>query len=147
MAAKDILFFYEDTQFKLKHLGKLRAWLYNVAKREDHLIRSINFIFCSDNYLFEMNKSYLDHHDLTDIITFDNSESIKIVGDIFISIDRAMDNSNQLNISLDNEVNRLMVHGLLHLLGYKDKSKKDRKIIGKRRNNMWFLIFLSLLLP
>lgn len=140
MAAKDILFFYEDIQFKLKHLGQLRAWLYIVAKCEDQLIQSINFIFCSDSYLLEMNKSYLNHHDLTDIITFDNSESNKIIGDIFISIDRAKDNSNQLSINLDNEVYRLMVHGLLHLLGYKDKNEKDKTSMTEKED-----YYLSLL--
>lgn len=140
MAAKDILFFYEDTHFKLTHLGILRAWLYYVAKCEDQFIQSINFIFCSDAYLLEMNQSYLDHHDLTDIITFDNSENKKIMGDIFISIDRAKDNSNQLSVNLDNEVHRLMVHGLLHLLGYKDKNKKDKILMTEKED-----YYLSLL--
>jgi len=141
MAAKDILFFYEDINFKLTRIGIIRMWLSHVAKNESYRLSGLNYIFCSDEYLLDMNKSYLDHHDYTDIITFDNSEKENIVnGDIFISIDRANENANQLKLTIDQEIHRLLVHGLLHLLGYKDKSKKDKTLMTEKED-----YYLSLL--
>lgn len=141
MSARDILFFQEDISFKLKHLTKIRAWLITVAKNESHQLASINYIFCSDDYLLEINQQYLNHADYTDIITFDNSDRNGfIVGDIFISIDRALENAADLGLSLEQEVRRLLVHGLLHLMGYKDKSKQEKTLMTEKED-----YYLSLL--
>lgn len=141
MAARDILFFEEDVNFKLNHLGNIRTWLCWIAKNESHRLRSLNYIYCSDTYLLEINKTYLNHTDYTDIITFDNSEKEGIViGDIFISIDRAIENARHLNLSLEQEVLRLLVHGLLHLLDYNDKSSQDKTLMTEKED-----YYLSLL--
>lgn len=141
MAARDILFFMEDINFKLKHLGNIRTWLSRIAKSESHRLGSLNYVFCSDSYLLEINKTYLDHEDYTDIITFDNSEKEGIViGDIFISIDRATENAKLLNLSLEREVLRLLVHGLLHLLDYNDKRSQDKTLMTEKED-----YYLSLL--
>lgn len=141
MAARDILFFNEDINFKLKHLAKVRTCLCRVAKNESYRLIALNYIFCSDAYLLDINKTYLDHSDYTDIITFDNSEKEGIVvGDIFISIDRAIENAEQLNLNLEQEVLRLLIHGLLHLLAYKDKSRKDKTLMTEKED-----YYLSLL--
>lgn len=141
MALRDIQFFYEEVDFKLKHLGKLRSWLQQVAKNENSRLRSLNCVFCSDEYLLEMNKSYLDHHYYTDIITFDNSIDEGIIeGDLFISIDRAAENAIDLKVDQMDEIHRLMVHGLLHLLGYQDKEKQDKALMTQKED-----YYLSLL--
>lgn len=139
--AKNTLFFYEDTHFKLRHLTILRSWLCQVAKNESYHIEGLNYIFCSDEYLYKINKSYLDHHDYTDIITFDNSEEKSVViGDVFISIERATENASDLDLALTHEVHRLLIHGILHLLGYKDKTKKDKSLMTVKED-----YYLSLL--
>lgn len=101
-------------------------WLNSVISTENCIGGDINFIFCSDNYLLNINEKYLKHNYYTDVITFDYTEGNIISGDIFISTDRVFDNSNQFSITFTHELNRIMIHGLLHLLGYNDKIENDK---------------------
>ena len=94
----------------------------------------ITIIFCSDDYLLDKNRAYLNHDYYTDIITFDYSENDVVSGDLFISIDRVKDNANTYGISFDNELKRVVYHGILHLCGYKDKTEKDKKEMREKEN-------------
>jgi probable rRNA maturation factor len=119
-----INYFTEDISFTLKHKTIIKNWLKETIAAEGYVLQEMNFIFCSDAYLLTMNQQYLNHDTFTDVITFDNSEELKmIVGDIFISIDRISENADKFSREFINELCRVMVHGTLHLLGYKDKGK------------------------
>jgi len=129
-----IQFCTEDITFSLQEKLKHKAWLNEVAKQEGKKILELSYVFCSDKYLLQINQEYLNHDTLTDIVTFDNSEDPKkIEGDIFISIDRVKENGEQLGTS-ETELERVMVHGLLHLLGYKDKKKEDKATMTKKED-------------
>ena len=137
MPSQAINFFTQDIKFTLKNKSKIRLWLTAVAKKEGAAIEELNYIFCSDNYLLELNKKHLNHNTLTDIITFDTAVTSsvvekQIIGDIFISIERVKENASTFNVSFEKELHRVMVHGLLHLLGYKDKKPADKtEMTGK----------------
>ena len=121
-----IVFFNEDIDFKFGQKNQLKAWLKKVAESEGFKMRNLNYIFCSDEYLHKINLEYLDHDTYTDIITFDNSEEEEdIEGDIFVSIERVKDNSQELKTEFLDEFRRVLVHGLLHLCGYDDHSEED----------------------
>ena len=129
-----IQFCTEDVTFSLKEKLKHKAWLNEVAKQEGKKIVELSYVFCSDSYLLEINQAYLNHDTLTDIVTFDNSEDPKkIEGDIFISIERVRENGEKLGTS-ETELERVMVHGLLHLLGYKDKKKEDKALMTEKED-------------
>ena len=122
-----INFFNEDIDFKLQQKNNYKSWLKKVAEKEGFKIKDLNYIFCSDVYLHKINVDYLDHDTFTDIITFDNSEDeITIEGDIFVSIERVRENSYTLKTVFDEELKRVIVHGLLHLCGYDDHSVEDK---------------------
>jgi rRNA maturation RNase YbeY len=124
----------EDITFSLKEKLKHKAWLNEVAKQEGKRLLELTYVFCSDDYLLQINQEYLNHDTLTDIVTFDNSEDPKrIEGDIFISIDRVKENGDKLGTK-ETELKRVMVHGLLHLLGYKDKKKEDKATMTKKED-------------
>jgi len=129
-----IQFFQEKIRFKLPHPRKTSQWILNVVKLEDHKPAEINFIFCSDQYLKTINLEYLAHNTLTDIITFDYSDVSGIQGDVFISIQRVKENAEKFGTSLDEEVHRVMVHGVLHLMGYSDKSKSAKALMRKKED-------------
>jgi probable rRNA maturation factor len=121
-----INFFCEDVDFNLPQKLKRKQWLKKIMVNEKTAVGELNYIFCSDEYLHKINIDYLNHDTYTDIITFDNSEiETKVEGDIFISIDRVKENAITHNISEEKELSRVISHGLLHLLGYKDKSKEE----------------------
>lgn len=121
-----INFFTEETQFKLPEKQKRKTWLKELANIETFKISELNYIFCSDEYLHQMNLEYLEHDTFTDIITFDNSEEEKeLAGDIFISIDRVNENAEKHNVDQSAELSRVISHGLFHLVGYKDKKKNE----------------------
>ena len=121
-----INFFSEEIKFQLPQKLKRKNWLKKIADSEGFQITELNYIFCSDEYLYQINVDYLSHHTYTDIITFDNSEEAKkIEGDIFISIDRVKENAQKHNATEESELNRVISHGLFHLMGYKDKSKEQ----------------------
>jgi rRNA maturation RNase YbeY len=129
-----IQFCTEDITFSLREKLKHKAWLNEVAKQEGKKILELSYVFCSDDYLLQINQEYLNHDTLTDIVTFDNSEDPKkIEGDIFISIDRVKENGEKLGTS-ETELERVMVHGLLHLLGYKDKKKEDKALMTEKED-------------
>lgn len=135
-----INFFEEEVSFSLNEKRKRKTWLKKIAEAEDHKISELNYIFCSDEYLLNINVEYLDHDTYTDIITFDNSEEENILeGDIFISIERVKENSQTLKISEEKELSRVISHGLFHLLGYKDKSDEEANLM---RNKEEFAINL-----
>lgn len=106
---------------------KLQKWLYTTIKREQKIPGIINLIFCTDAYLLEINQQYLNHDYYTDIITFQYSDNQEISGDLYISIDRVKENAKEFEVSFKHELNRVMIHGVLHLCGYKDKSAKAKK--------------------
>jgi len=128
-----INFFEEDITYKLKHKSQLRRWISETVIAEGYKLKELNYIFCSDEYLLQINRQYLYHDTYTDIITFDNSENERtIVGDIFISIHRISENAAKFGISEKDELHRVIIHGALHLLGYKDKTAPAKqKMTGK----------------
>jgi len=122
-----IYFFLEEVTYNLRQKRKIREWICKAAENEDFTIGVLNYILTSDNILVQLNKEYLQHFTLTDIITFDLSEKEgELSGDIYISVDRAKENAKEFKVSLKNELSRLMIHGVLHLMGYKDKSQEER---------------------
>lgn len=122
-----IVFFNEDIKFKFQGKNNFKTWLNKVVDKEGFKIKDLNYIFCSDEYLHKINVDYLDHDTFTDIITFDNSEDESIIeGDIFISVERIEENSQTLNTVFDDELKRVIVHGLLHLCGHGDYSVEDK---------------------
>jgi rRNA maturation RNase YbeY len=129
-----IAFLSEDITFELKEKLKHKAWLKDAAKAEGFKIGELNYIFCSDAYLLDINQKYLGHDTLTDIVTFDNSEDPKMIeGDIFISIDRVQENALKFDTA-ESELKRVMIHGLLHLAGYKDKDKAQKELMTIKEN-------------
>jgi rRNA maturation RNase YbeY len=131
-----IQFFSEDIRFTLKNRSVLRKWLNSVIRKENKKPWYINFIFCSDNYLLELNKTYLNHSTLTDIITFPYNDDPKTIsGDIFISIERVRENAKEFNQEFDLELKRVMVHGVLHLIGYSDKGKKNKEAMTAKEDH------------
>jgi probable rRNA maturation factor len=122
-----IHFFKADISFRLSKKESITSWLKSVARKEGFSIAELNIILCSDEYLFQMNKQYLNHHTYTDIITFDNSDySNSLSGELYISIDRVKDNAVNMKIPIQDELHRVMVHGLLHLCGYTDKTPSKK---------------------
>lgn len=124
----------EDTNFKIKDRLVLRKWINNTILNEGKIPGDLNYVFCSDKYLLDLNRSALDHDYYTDIITFDYCEENLISGDLFISVDRVGDNASQMGHSFSDELHRVMIHGILHLCGYKDKSKKDEQLMRKKED-------------
>ena len=122
-----IYFFTEDIKFELDEKKKIAKWIKDTADEYSFKIDNINYIFVSDNYLLELNKKYLKHKTLTDIITFDNSFfNLGLTGDIYISIERVRENAVKYNLEFQEELCRVIIHGLLHLCGFKDKNSVDK---------------------
>jgi probable rRNA maturation factor len=109
-------------------------WLDKVAQSEGFTLGDLTYIFCNDDYLLELNKTYLKHDTLTDIITFDYVSGTVVSGDIFISVERLLENAEAFNDTFKNERLRVMAHGLLHLMGFNDKSTEDQSIMRKKEN-------------
>ena len=126
--------FQNTSKFKVKDLRKKKIWLNSISKNEGKDIGSLNFLFVDDKEMLKYNKKYLQHESYTDIITFDNSLNNKIAGDIVISLERVNENAKYYQVSYNYELERVMAHGLLHLLGYNDKSKEEKIIIRKKEN-------------
>ena len=130
-----INFFEEDIAYKLKHKTALRQWITNTIDAEGFKLKELNYIFCSDSYLLQINQQYLNHDTYTDIVTFDNSDIDEvIVGDIFISIDRIRENAVKFGITETDELHRVIIHGALHLLGYKDKTAITKQKMTKKED-------------
>ncbi len=132
----NISFFNEDIHFNLPHKKRLRKWIEKVIQEESKKDPiQISFIFCSDAYLSQLNQEYLQHDSLTDIITFDYAEDInQIESEIYISIDRVRDNSRRYETSFTGELNRVMIHGVLHLLGFQDKTEDQQQKMRQKEN-------------
>jgi len=130
-----INFFTEDTSYKLKNKLQLKRWIKDTVTAEGYRLNELNYILCSDVYLLQINQQYLNHDTYTDIVTFDNSEKPGfITGDIFISVDRTQENASTFNVNADTELHRVIIHGALHLLGYKDKKPADKKLMTQKEN-------------
>jgi probable rRNA maturation factor len=128
-----IQFFSEEIKFDLPQKLKRKNWLKKIAQSENFQIGELNYIFCSDEYLYQLNVDYLAHDTYTDIITFDNSEvDEKIEGDIFISVDRVKENALKHQQLEEAELSRVISHGLFHLMGYKDKSKYQSELMRSK---------------
>jgi len=128
-----INFFEEDISFKLPEKNPHKKWLKAIASPEGYVISDLNYIFCSDEYLYQMNREYLNHDTYTDIISFDNSEEEKdIEGDIFISIPRVRENASMQKTEFIIELRRVLAHGILHLMGYRDKTKSEISVMRSK---------------
>lgn len=134
-----ILIQYEDTEILDFDPEFFVSWLSEVCKKEGKELVEVALVFCSDDYLLDVNRKYLDHDYYTDIITFDYVEGDRIIGDLLISVDRVRDNAESAGIDFTVELNRVVVHGVLHLLGYKDKSEADQ--IKMREREDYYLGF------
>ena len=126
--------FFEDTaEIDLTNL-KIEQNIEKLAESENRTLGDISYILCSDNYLLDINRQYLNHDYFTDVITFDYSEENVISGDIFISVDTVADNAKEYNVTFEKELERVMVHGVLHLVGYNDKSDSEVKQMRAKEN-------------
>lgn len=126
--------FNYETEFELPNEIEIEKWLSEVIVSESKKEGDINYIFCDDEYLHEINVKYLDHDTLTDIISFDYSIGNELHGDIFVSIERVADNAKDFNVSFDEELKRVLAHGILHFAGYKDKSEADEKLMRSKED-------------
>jgi len=126
--------FHNEIEFVLQNQGELQRWIKKVITSENKEMGEINYIFCSDEYLLERNIKYLDHDTLTDIITFNYCKGKIITSDIMISIDRVKENSTIFDNSFSEELHRVMIHGILHLIGYDDKTEKEKKLMKEKEN-------------
>lgn len=129
-----IRYFTEDINFEFKHKALNNKWLRLVAQSEIRKIGDINIIFCSDNYILDVNMRYLQHDYFTDIITFDYCNDNILSGDLFISIDTVRENSEFYGTEFEEELNRVIVHGILHLIGYDDHKDEDIRTMRAKEN-------------
>lgn len=128
-----ISFNYEN-EFELPNEDQIATWISKVILSENKKEGEINYIFCDDDYLLNLNEQYLDHDTLTDIISFDYSVGNEIHGDIFISTERVLENASDFNVSFQEELQRVLVHGVLHYCGYKDKSEADEQLMRNKED-------------
>lgn len=135
MAAPAITFHFQHPSFRLKNRNAIREWIAACALAEGHSIAGIHFQFCTDDHMLLMNKQYLQHDYLTDILTFEDRSSQGLCGDILISIDRVRDNAKQLKTNTLNELHRVIAHGVLHLMGYEDGTPKTQQAMRTQENN------------
>lgn len=130
-----INFYYEDVTVLRLAKRNLRTWINLAVREESKRTGEINFIFCSDEYLLQVNQQYLEHDYYTDIITFDYVEGDIVSGDIFISTDRIKENAVIFKVSFADELNRIMIHGILHLLGYQDKEAEQKRLMTEKEDH------------
>nr|WP_315161448.1 rRNA maturation RNase YbeY [uncultured Flavobacterium sp.] len=126
--------FNYETDFNLDNEEAIEAWLGNVITSEKKKEGEINYIFCDDEYLHKINIEYLDHDTLTDIISFDYSMGNELHGDIFVSVERVKDNAADFNVSFEEELKRVLVHGILHYCGYKDKGEAEELLMRSKED-------------
>ncbi|MCF6360632.1 MAG: rRNA maturation RNase YbeY [Cyclobacteriaceae bacterium] len=124
----NIDFFKEETDFELNQQKNARTWISRIISDEGYELKQLNYIFCSDDYLYSMNQKYLNHDFFTDIVTFDNSETENTIeSDIFISVDRVKENALLQQTTFEDELARVLIHGVLHLMGWGDKTESLKK--------------------
>jgi probable rRNA maturation factor len=126
--------FNYETEFEIKNESEYSSWISNIILSEGKTEGEINYIFCNDDYLLDLNQKHLNHDTLTDIISFDYSVGNEIHGDVFISIERVQENALDFNVSFSEELNRVIAHGILHYCGYKDKTKEDEETMRKKED-------------
>ena len=124
--------FNYETDFELDNVEQYEDWISRIIESEGFDVGEINYIFCDDEYLHKINVEYLDHDTLTDIISFDYTVGNLIQGDIFVSVERVQDNANDFNVSFEEELKRVLSHGVLHYCGYKDKSPEDEALMRSK---------------
>ncbi len=132
--------FHYETSFELTNENFLNDWINTIVLSHGYTIGEINYIFCDDTYLHKLNLDFLQHDTLTDIISFDSTLGKLIGGDIFISVERVVENAKDYKVSFTNELHRVMIHGVLHYMGFKDKSIVDKKRMRKEEDNALFLL-------
>lgn len=126
--------FHSEGDFSLSNPDLQERWLFHVAKREGRSVEQINYIFCNDEYLHKINLEFLNHDDYTDIITFDYGLGDALVSDVYVSVERVRDNAKSFNTTFADELDRVLVHGMLHLCGYKDKTSADELEMRGKEN-------------
>jgi len=126
--------FNYETDFKLPNEAKISSWISDIIKKENRKEDEINYVFCDDEYLHKLNVQFLEHDTLTDIISFDYSVGKKLQGDVFISIERVQDNAKDFDVSFKDELHRVIIHGVLHYCGFKDKTDEDAKLMRSKEN-------------
>tara|TARA_B110000014_G_scaffold211584_1_gene163771 strand:- start:414 stop:833 length:420 start_codon:yes stop_codon:yes gene_type:complete len=136
-----VYFHNEGVSLIFKNKKAVSSWLSSVIKSFRKEVGTLNFIFCTDEYLLTINKSYLNHNHYTDIITFDYCEENKVSGDLFISIERVKEYSLKNNIEFNNEIHRVIVHGVLHLCGLNDKTEREKEKMRAQENKFLALFF------
>ncbi len=136
MPSNQIKFFSNNVSSPVRNKKLIRKWLFLLMEKEINnlTLAEINLIFCDDEYLYSLNKEYLKHTTLTDIITFDYSEKKEIKGDVFISVERVKENAKIFSQTFSKEISRVMAHGLLHLCGYKDKTVKEKTLMTTKED-------------
>lgn len=132
--------FNYETNFRLTNEVAIVSWIEEVIKKEAHVLGDVSYIFCDDNYLLNLNITYLDHDTLTDIISFDTTEGSCVNGDIFISIERVKENAKIFNVSFQEELHRVMIHGILHYLGYNDKLEEEQSEMTRMEEESLLLL-------
>ena len=132
--------FNSETSFTLKNQKKLVKWISDVISSEGFQVGEINYIFCNDSYLNKINQEFLNHDTFTDIISFDYTLGKEVGGDIFISIERVLENAEKFNEVFENELYRVMIHGILHFMGYKDKTKKEKTLMRTKEDENIFML-------
>jgi len=131
---KGTINFFNENDFSLKDEELFQNWLFRLAESELKNVGEINYIFCDDEYLLEINQNYLDHDTYTDIISFDNTVGNSLNGDIFISTERVEENAAEYNVDFLQELIRVIAHGMLHLCGYKDKSESESELMRRKED-------------
>ncbi len=126
--------FNYETDFKLENEAKISEWISKAINSENCKEGELNYIFCSDDYLHKINVDFLNHDTLTDIISFDYSVGKELHGDVYISVERVEDNAKDFDVSFEDELARVMIHGILHYCGYKDKSDEDAKLMRTKED-------------
>ncbi|MEX2588820.1 MAG: rRNA maturation RNase YbeY [Chitinophagales bacterium] len=139
-----IYFHTEDIPFKLQNQAEIKKWINLCILESGKESGTINYIFCSDAYLLEINKKHLGHDYYTDIITFDNSEKAEIIdADIFVSIERVKENAKNFGVAINMELHRVLIHGVLHLLGWNDKSPKEAQLMREKEDKCLNILALD----
>lgn len=136
--------FNYESDFSLEQEDSYASWIETIIESENKILGEISYIFCDDDYLHTINMQYLNHDTLTDIISFDYTEGDVISGDIFVSIERVIDNANDFNVPFEEELKRVLAHGVLHYCGYKDKSNSDALIMRTKEEEKIKLFHVEL---
>jgi len=135
-----VITFNSETSFTLNNQNKLVKWIGDVVSSEGFQVGEINYIFCDDSYLNKINQEFLNHDTFTDIISFDYTLGKEVGGDIFISIERVLENAEKFNEVFETELHRVMIHGILHFMGYKDKTKKEKTLMRTKEDENIFIL-------